>query len=87
MPLAKDVDLQVLAHDTKGFSGADIESICREAGMVALRRNIKSKKVDFSDFQTALKKIGPSISPDMENWYKNFMKQIRKIQKPTPLVA
>jgi len=87
MPLAKDVNLQELARMAKGYSGADIQSVCREAAMVALRRDINSKKVTLEDFQEALKKIGPSISPDMENWYKSFMRQVRKVQKPAPLVA
>ncbi|HIE19353.1 TPA: AAA family ATPase [Candidatus Bathyarchaeota archaeon] len=87
MPLAKDVDLPKLAHLTKGYSGADIESICREAAIIALRRDINSKEVTFSDFEKALKRIGPSITPDMDNWYRNFMKQARKAQKPAPLVA
>jgi transitional endoplasmic reticulum ATPase len=87
MPLAKDVDFKELARVTKGYSGADIESVCREAAMIVLRRDIKAKEVAFADFQEAVKKIGPSISADMENWYRNFKKQVRKVQKPAPLVA
>jgi len=87
MPLAKDVNLVELARMTKGYSGADVQSVCREAAMIALRRDINSKEVALEDFQEAFKKVGPSISPDMENWYKNFMGQIRRVQKPTPLVA
>ena len=87
MPLAKDVDLKELARLTKGYSGADIESICREAAIIALRRDINSKEVTFADFEKALKRIGPSITPDMDKWYRNFMKQARKAQKPAPLVA
>ncbi|MCS7120060.1 MAG: CDC48 family AAA ATPase [Nitrososphaerota archaeon] len=87
MPLAKDVNLEELARITKGYSGADIESVCREAALIALRRDINSSEVTMADFQEALKKVGPSISPEMENWYKNFMKQVRRIQKPAPLVA
>jgi len=87
MPLAKDVDLRKLAQLTKGYSGADIESICREAAIIALRRDINSKEVTFADFEKALKRIGPSITPDMDKWYRNFMRQDRKAQKPAPLVA
>jgi transitional endoplasmic reticulum ATPase len=87
MPLAKDIDLQELALLTKGYSGADIESACREAALYALRRDMSAKEVTLADFQEAFKRIGPSITPDMENWYKNFLKQVRKVQKPAPLVA
>jgi transitional endoplasmic reticulum ATPase len=87
MPLTKDINLQELARSTKGYSGADIQSVCREAAMIALRRDINSKEVNSADFQEALQKISPSISPDMENWYKSFMKQVRKLQKPAPLVV
>jgi len=87
MPLTKDVDLQVLARDTKLYSGADIEALSREAALNALRRDISAKEVTFADFRKAMEKIGPSILPDMETWYKGFMKQARKVHKPTTPVA
>jgi len=87
MPLTKDVDITELSRSTKSYSGADIEALCREAAMNALRRDVKSKEVAFSDFQKAMEKIGPSILPDMETWYKSFMKQVRRVQKPTTPVA
>ncbi|MGZ8933010.1 MAG: CDC48 family AAA ATPase, partial [Halobacteriota archaeon] len=36
-PLAEDVDIEQLAKETEGYVGADIEAICREAAMLALR--------------------------------------------------
>ena len=87
MPLAKDVDLKKLALMTKYHSGADIESLCREAAMHTLRRDIKAEEVTMNDFQDAIKEIGPSVTPEMEKWYKNFMHQIRQIQKPATPVA
>ncbi len=87
MPLAKDVDLPRLAEMTKSYSGADIEALCREAALKALRKDFKSKQVTFADFQEAMEKIGPSVSPDMDTWYKSFLKQIRRVQKPTTPVA
>jgi len=87
MPLTKDVDIAELARGTKSYSGADIEALCREAAMYALRKDVKSKEVALSDFQKAMEKIGPSISPEMETWYKGFMKQVRRVQKPTTPVA
>ncbi len=86
MPIAKDIDLAELASKTKSYSGADIEAVCREAALNALRRDINSKKVALADFQKALEKIGPTISPDMEAWYKSFMRAIRRVKKPaTPI--
>jgi transitional endoplasmic reticulum ATPase len=87
MPLAKDVDISHLAEATKGYSGADIEALCREAALNALRRNTNAKEVTRTDFEQALEKIGPSISEDMENWYRNFAKQVRRIKKPATPIA
>ena len=87
MPINKDVDLNQITIATKYYSGADIESLCREAAMHALRKNMSSTEVTMKDFQDALKEMGPSITPDMEKWYKSFMQQIRQVQKPQTPVA
>ena len=87
MPIAKDVDVAELARTTKSYSGADIEAVCREAAMFALRKDVKSKEVVFADFQKAMEKTGPSVLPEMENWYKGFMRQARRVQKPSTPVA
>jgi transitional endoplasmic reticulum ATPase len=86
MPLSKDVDVNQLSVIAKYYSGADIESLCREAAMHTLRRDVKAAEVTMKDFQEALKEVGPSVSPDMEKWYKSFMQQVRQVQKPaTPV--
>jgi transitional endoplasmic reticulum ATPase len=82
MPLSKDVDVNQLSVVAKYYSGADIESLCREAAMHALRRDVKAAEVTMKDFQEAIKEVGPSVSPDMEKWYKSFMQQVRQVQKP-----
>jgi len=87
MPLTKDVDLAHLAAITKSYSGADVDALCREAAMHALRIDVNAKEVTLSDFQEATKMIGPSVSPDMEKWYKRFMRQVRQVQKPATPVA
>jgi len=87
MPLAKDIDLSHLANATKSYSGADIDSLCREAAMHALRRDVNSKEVPSADFQKAMDKVLPTILPEMEGWYKGFMRQVRRVQKPTTPVA
>ena len=55
--------------------------------MNALRIDLKAKEVSANDFKKALEKIGPSIMANMETWYRGFMKQARKLKKPTTPVA
>ena len=59
MPLADDIDIELLAKKTEGFVGADIEAVCREAVMLTLRENIDSDKVDLKHFKEAIKKVKP----------------------------
>jgi transitional endoplasmic reticulum ATPase len=87
MPLAKDVDLNHMAALAKNYSGADIEALCREAAMYALRKDVNAKEVTLEDFHEGMKRIGPSVTPDMEKWYKSFMQQARQVQKAATPVA
>jgi transitional endoplasmic reticulum ATPase len=87
MPLANDVNLVQLTAATKNYSGADIEALCRESAMHALRKDLSAKEVTMKDFEEALKRAGPSVTPDMEKWYRGFMQQVRQVQKPTTPVA
>jgi transitional endoplasmic reticulum ATPase len=88
MPLAKDVDLAHLAATTKGYSGADIEALCREAGMIAMRKNIAAKEVTREDFMEALSKVGPSLTSDIEKFYESFSQSFKRAEKaviPSPI--
>ncbi len=85
MPLAKDINLTELARSTAGYSGADVEAVCREAAMNALRRNIDSKEVALQDFKDAMAKIKPSITSDMDAWYLGFVKRFRKERAAIPV--
>jgi len=87
MPLTKDVDLAQLTSMTKNYSGADINAVCREAALNALRRDINAKEVNFDDFKEALGKIGPTITSNMEAWYKNFMKKAWRMETSATPVA
>ncbi|MDD4844884.1 MAG: AAA family ATPase, partial [Anaerotignum sp.] len=49
MPLAEDVDMVRIAEITHGFVGADLEALCREAGMIAIREFMTDK-----DFQNSI---------------------------------
>jgi transitional endoplasmic reticulum ATPase len=68
MPLADDVDLQVLAKRTDGFVGADIEAVCREAVMLTLRESLESEKVDMKHFKEAMKKVKPKMEADLSHY-------------------
>ncbi len=85
MPLAKDVDLKSLARMCAGYSGADVEALCREAAIIALRRDPEANKVTFEDFQNSKDRIKPSITTDMENWYQSFIKRLRKEKTAPPM--
>jgi transitional endoplasmic reticulum ATPase len=52
-----------------------------------LRRDVNIREVTMKDFQDALKEVGPSVTPDMEKWYKGFMQQVRQVQKPSTPIA
>jgi len=69
MPLDKDINLDELAKITEDYSGADIEAICREAAMTALRRDIASKIVTKENFMSALKEISPSLPEEVRREY------------------
>jgi len=55
IPLAKDIDLSILAKSTPGFSGADLANMTNEAALLAARKN--KKKVEMSDFEEAKDKV------------------------------
>jgi transitional endoplasmic reticulum ATPase len=76
MPLSKDVSLNELAKTTEGFSGADISGLCREAAMLALRKNMNAKEVKNKHFLKAMESIRASITKDVINYYKNISKEL-----------
>jgi len=73
MPLAEDVDLAELAAKTENFTGADIEGVCREAGMNAIREGVD--KVTAAHFAEALKSARPSITGSRVEAIKKFKEQ------------
>lgn len=75
MPLAAEVDLEQLAETTHGFVGADLEALCREAAMAALRRTlpdfglgrnalsydeVRTIQIGVRDFQAARREVKAS---------------------------
>jgi transitional endoplasmic reticulum ATPase len=77
MPLAADVALQEISEHSHGFVGADLEALCQEVGMIALRRflsaipieadhpvsaDLESLQVTREDFLAGLKEVEPSAT-------------------------
>lgn len=72
MPLAKDVVLTDLADATEGYVGADIQAVCREAAIMALREDMSAKKVSNKHFEEALKKVRPSADKEVQKAYQDL---------------
>ena len=72
MTISEDVQENKLADKTKGYVGADIQGVCREAAMVALREDITAKEVKMSHFLAALNAVKASVDKDTEEAYKKL---------------
>ncbi len=72
MPLADGVKAELLAKKTAGYVGADIEGVCREAAMIALREDINAKRITIENFEKALEIIKPSVDEEVENSYREL---------------
>jgi cell division protease FtsH len=55
VPLAEDVNVEVLARQTPGFAGADLENLVNEAALLAARKN--KERVEMNDFELAKDKV------------------------------
>jgi transitional endoplasmic reticulum ATPase len=78
MPLDEDVDLDILASVTEGYTGADIEAVVREAAMLAARENINAQKVSMRHFEKALIKIKPSVGAEEKAEYDRILSNFKK---------
>lgn len=78
MPLAEDVDLDVLAQQSERFTGADLEDLTRRAGLFALRRSLKADKVTMSDFEKALDDTRASVTSEMEREYEMMAAKLKQ---------
>ncbi len=73
MPLAKDVNLEKLADMTHGFVGADLEALCKEAAMRALRRVLPEIDLEAET-------IPPEVLAKLEVTMKDFLDALKDIE-------
>lgn len=69
MPLSENVELEKLAELTHGFVGADLQALCREAAMTALRKFFP--QIDFSTSNIPYDKIS-TLKVTMDDFYKSL---------------
>jgi transitional endoplasmic reticulum ATPase len=72
MPLSEDIDLQELASELHGYTGADIKALCREAAMKALRRYLPEIDLEGD-------KISPEILEGMVITNRDFKEGMKEI--------
>ena len=84
-PLSEDVDLEKLSERTDGYTGADIEAVCNEATMLAIREYIKnggdpenpeSARIDMKHLEDALKRVKP-LSREEREMYEKMAERFR----------
>jgi len=87
-----DLICEWLAERTEGYTGADIEAVCREAGMLAIRENVKHGmtkdesrevarriKINKKHFETAIQKVKPSLTKEDLRRYEEIMETFHRM--------
>jgi transitional endoplasmic reticulum ATPase len=72
---ARDRLATTLSDITEGFVGSDLESLCREAGMLALRED--ATMVTPRHFEEAQKKVHPMMNERLREYYKNIQQHFK----------
>ncbi|KAJ3137658.1 hypothetical protein HK100_000502 [Physocladia obscura] len=73
MPMSGNINLSSIAKRTSRFTGADLESLCREAAFAALRESQGAGTVEMHHFEDALfNSVKPSLSWDMIKQYEGL---------------
>lgn len=78
MPLAPDVDLDVLAERTERYTGADLEDLVRRAGLAALRESLDTPHVAMAHFEAALTDTRASVTEEMEREYAAMSSRLKE---------
>uniref|UniRef100_UPI00398F152D ATPase family gene 2 protein homolog B n=1 Tax=Pristiophorus japonicus TaxID=55135 RepID=UPI00398F152D len=68
-----DVSLEELAAETVGFTGADLQNLCKEAALLALQENgLDAAAVNHRHFLKSLQSVKPSLSQQQMEFYQNL---------------
>jgi transitional endoplasmic reticulum ATPase len=92
MPLAADVSLEDLTARTAFYSGADLENLCREAGMMAIRELTAISPIELQDpnllsqlkvevhkkhFDMVLSQMIPGLNEKIIKWYQQYLERLQ----------
>lgn len=75
IPVTSDVDVDVLVQKTEGYSGAEIEGICKEAALKALEDSFDIQEISMAYFQQALDILKPRTSAELLEIYRDYEKR------------
>lgn len=72
IPVAEDVEISQLVESTDGYSGAEIEAVCKEAALKALEDSFDVLQIDMKFFEKALNVVKPRTSPELLQLYSDY---------------
>ncbi len=78
MPLEDDVNLEELSRNLDGFVGSDIQALCREAGLIALREDIDIEKVAHRHFVEAREVVHATMTAAAVEYYEKIEANIKR---------
>jgi len=75
VPLDENVNLEEVAEITEGYVGSDLETIAREAALIALREDEEADTVKMPHVRSALEKVRPTITEDIMEYYEEMKEE------------
>ncbi|MFP4646330.1 MAG: CDC48 family AAA ATPase [Candidatus Acetothermia bacterium] len=78
MSLDPGVNLDKLADITKDYTGADIASVCKKAGRLALREDLETSAVKMEHFIAAIDETSASVTSEARQRYENIERKLRE---------
>lgn len=76
-----DVDVDYLSEISEDFSGAEINMVCMEAGVLALAEDIESETISRKHFISAVNGVKPNITAEMKQYYREFSEKNKDVNK------